>query len=63
MSAKNSRRIKIGDLVEWRNAVGGKYYGIVVSRNGSLCHVEWITTHAPLKDYIYASDLTKIERP
>jgi hypothetical protein len=62
MSAKNSRRIKIGDLVEWRNAVGGKYYGIVVSRNGALCHVEWITPHAPL-DYIYASDLTKLERP
>jgi len=63
MSAKNSRKIKVGDMVQWQALNNTKYIGIVIERKGALCHIKWINNSINEKeriDYIYASDLEKV---
>ena len=61
MSAKGSRKIKVGDMVQWQalNDNDKKFIGIVISRKGAICHIKWFDFRADI-DYIYASDLEKV---
>jgi len=59
MSAKGSRKIKVGDMVKFNRFGESKsFIGIVVNRIGTLCHVKWFD-EANI-DYIYCSDLEKL---
>jgi hypothetical protein len=62
MSAKGSRKFKVGDMVQWQIAFAldsNKYIGIVIERKGALCGIKWFDFRAGI-DYIYASDLEKV---
>jgi len=60
MSAKGSRKIKVGDMVKWENRFGHSFIGIVLSRKGALCHIKWLIDDDAIVDYVYCSDLEKL---